>query len=454
MIEHAIRGTRIYTPDGPREGAILVEDGKIRDIVNGDDVPKGIKVADVSDLAVIPSLVDSHVHVNEPGRTEWEGYLTATRAAAAGGVGTIIDMPLNCSPVTTTRRALKAKLDAIKGKLTVDAAFWGGVVPGNLAELRPLAADGVVGFKAFLTHSGLDEFPNVTRADLEAAMPVIASLGLPLIVHAELDEPAPPALNAQEPRKFASYLASRPDSMEVRAIRLMIDLCRRTGCRTHIVHLSSAEALPDIEKAKEEGLPFTVETCPHYLTFADDGIPDGATQFKCAPPIRSSENRELLWRALGRGVIDFVVSDHSPCAPELKKFSAGDFLGAWGGIAGLQFTLPAVWMGAKRRGFQLEDVARWTAERTADFAGLKAKGRLEKGRDADLAVFDDSVLFDVGQGGVLHRHKVTAYAGLRLQGEVIAHYQRGAMIYDKGEFPAGRRGRALLKGSETWTSPT
>lgn len=451
MIELAIRGTRIYTPDGPRAGAILIEDGKIRDIVNGDDVPNGTNVNDVSDLAVIPSLVDSHVHVNEPGRTEWEGYLTATRAAAAGGVGTIIDMPLNCSPVTTTRRALKAKLDAIKGKLTVDAAFWGGVVPGNLGELRPLAEDGVVGFKAFLTHSGLDEFPNVSRAELEAAMPVIAGLGLPLIVHAELDPTSAPG---EDPRKFASYLASRPASMEVRAIRLMIDLCRRTGCRTHIVHLSSAEALPDIERAKEEGLPFTVETCPHYLTFADDGIPDGATQFKCAPPIRSSENRELLWRALGRGVIDFVVSDHSPCAPELKKFSAGDFMAAWGGIAGLQFTLPAVWMGAKRRGFQLEDVARWTAERTADFTGLKGKGRLEKGRDADLVVFDDSALFDVRPGGVLHRHKVTAYAGLRLHGEVIAHYQRGAMIYDyNGNLPAGRRGRALLKGSETWTSP-
>lgn len=452
MIELAVKGTRIYTPDGPREGAILIEDGKIRDIVNGDDVPNGITVNDVSDLAVIPSLVDSHVHVNEPGRTEWEGYLTATRAAAAGGVGTIIDMPLNCSPVTTTRRALKAKLDAVKGKLTVDAAFWGGVVPGNTGELRHMAEDGVVGFKAFLTHSGLDEFPNVTRADLEAAMPVIASLGLPLIAHAELDPASAPG---EDPRKFASYLASRPGEMEVRAIRLMIDLCRRTGCRTHVVHLSSAEALPDIEKAKEEGLPFTVETCPHYLTFSDDGIPDGATQFKCAPPIRSSENRELLWRALGRGTIDFVVSDHSPCAPELKKFAAGDFLGAWGGIAGLQFTLPAVWMGAKRRGFQLEDVARWTAERTADFAGLKAKGRLEKGRDADLVIFDDAALFEVEPGGVLHRHKVTAYAGLRLQGAVAAHYQRGVLIYDNnGNFPAGRRGKALLKGSEIWTSPT
>jgi allantoinase len=446
MIALAIRGTRLYTPDGPRAGAILIEDGKIRDIVDGGEVPGGSAVNDVGDLAVIPSVVDCHVHVDEPGRTAWEGYLTATRAAAAGGVGTIVDMPLSCEPVTTTRRALKAKLDAIKGKLTVDAAFWGGLVPGNAGELRALAADGVAGFKAFLAPSGLDEFPEVSRADLEAAMPVIAGLGLPLIVHAELEEAAAPALDARDPRAHATYLASRPDRMEVGAIRLMIDLCRRTGCRTHIAHLSSAEALPDIERAKEEGLPFTVETCPHHLTFSDDGIPDGATQFKCAPPIRSAENRELLWRALGRGVVDFVASGHEPCAPELKKFEAGDFMDARGGVAGLQYALPATWMGAKRRGFQLEDVARWTAERPAGFAGLKAKGRLEKGRDADLVIFDDAALFEVEPGGVLHRHKVTAYAGLRLQGAVVAHYQRGALIYDGGEFPAGRRGRALLNG--------
>ncbi len=450
MIELAIRGTRLYTPDGPRAGAVLIENGTIAAIVNLDEVPNGVNVKDVGDLAVIPALVDGHVHVNEPGRTEWEGYLTATRAAAAGGVGTIVDMPLNCSPATTTRRALKAKLDAVKGKLTVDVAFWGGVVPGNLEELRPLAEDGVVGFKCFLTHSGLDEFPNVERADLEAAMPLIASLGLPLIVHAELD---PCGEGGADPREFASYLASRPGEMEVRAIRLMIELCRKTRCRTHIVHLSSADALPDIEKAKAEGLPFTVETCPHYLTFAADGIPAGATQFKCAPPIRSEENRELLWQGLGRGAIDFVVSDHSPCAPELKKFEAGDFMAAWGGIAGLQFTLPATWTGAKRRGFRLENVVRWTAERTADFTGLKTKGRLEKGRDADVVIFDDAALFDVEQNGVLHRHKVTAYGGLRLQGAVTAAYQRGAMIYDGREFPAGRRGRPLLNRSETWTSP-
>ncbi|MDD5303658.1 MAG: allantoinase AllB [Elusimicrobia bacterium] len=448
MIELAVKGTRIYTPDGPRAGAVLVENGKIADIVNFDEVPGGLKVNDVGDLAVIPSLVDAHVHVGEPGRTAWEGYLTATRAAAAGGVGTIVDMPLSCSPATTTRRALKAKLDSAKGKLTVDAAFWGGLVPGNLDELRPMAADGVVGFKAFLAPGGLDEFPGAARADLEAAMPALASLGLPLIVHAELE---PGSQAGPDPRKYSSYLASRPDSMEVRAVRLMIELCRKTGCRTHIAHVSSAEALPDIEKAKAEGLPLTAETCPHYLTFAADGIPDGAVQFKCAPPIRSEENRELLWRALGRGVIDFVASGHSPCAPELKKFDAGDFTAARDGIAGLQFTLPAAWSGAKRRGFQLEDVVRWTAERPAGFAGLKTKGRLEKGRDADLVILDDAALFDVEPSGVLHRHKVTAYAGLRLQGAVAAHYQRGAMIYEAGEFPAGRRGRALLKGSETWT---
>lgn len=443
MIDLAIRGTRLYAPEGPRPGAVLIEGEKIAGIVNDAEIPAGTPVKEAGDLAVIPALVDCHVHVNEPGRTEWEGYLTATKAAAAGGVGTIVDMPLNCSPVTTTRRALKAKLDAVKGKLAVDAAFWGGIVPGNLAELEPMAQDGVVGFKCFLTHSGLDEFPNATKADLEAAMPVLARLGLPLIVHAELD---PCAEAGADPRAFKSYLASRPPSMEVRAIELLIDLCRRTKCRTHVVHLSAAEALPLVERAKAEGLPFTAETCPHYLTFAAEEIPDGATQFKCAPPIRSAENREELWRALGRGVIDFVVSDHSPCVPELKKLAEGDFLGAWGGIAGLQFTLPATWSGAKRRGFQLEDVVRWTAERTADFVGLAGKGRLVKGADADVVLFDDAALFDVEKAAVLHRHKLTAYEGRRLQGAAAAVYLRGA------EAGAARRGRPMLKRSESWTS--
>jgi allantoinase len=314
-----------------------------------------------------------------------------------------------------------------------------------------MADGGVVGFKCFLTHSGLDEFPNATRADLEAAMPVIAGLGLPLIAHAELDPCGPSAGDA---RGYATYLASRPGDMELRAIRLLIELCRKTRCRTHVVHLSNAEALADIERAKDEGLPFTAETCPHYLTFAAEDVPDGATEFKCAPPIRDAENREALWRGLARGVIDFVVSDHSPCAPELKKMAAGDFLGAWGGIAGLQFTLPATWTGAKRRGHGLEDVARWTSANTAAFAGLTQKGALEKGRDADLAIVDDAELFDLAPEAVRHRHKVTPYLGRRMLGVVDATYLRGAPAYERGAAAPRARGRALLKRRESWTSPS
>lgn len=451
MIDLAIRGRRVLTRDGFEPAAVLVEGQRIAAVLGPDDVPSGVPVRETGDLAVIPALVDTHVHVNEPGRTEWEGFVTATSAAAGGGVGTIVDMPLNCSPVTTSRAALETKLAAIKGKLSVDAAFWGGIVPGNLQELEPLAAGGVVGFKCFLTHSGLDEFPNVTRADLEAAMPILKDLGLPLIVHAELDPCGPTDGHARE---YATYLASRPGDMELRAIRLLIELCRKTRCRTHVVHLSCAEALEDIERAKAEGLPFTVETCPHYLTFCSEDVPPGATEFKCAPPIRSAENREALWRGLARGVIDFVVSDHSPCVPELKKQTAGDFLGAWGGIAGLQFTLPAVWSGAKRRGHSLEDTVRWTAENTAAFVGLTSKGRLEKGRDADVTIVDDAELFDLAPEAVRHRHKLTPYLGLRLQGVVEATYLRGLPAYDRERPAAAARGRALLKRSESWTSPS
>jgi len=450
VIDLALRGRRIHTEDGFRPGAVLIAGGKIEAFVGPDEVPAGVKTRECGDLAVIPSLVDCHVHVNEPGRTQWEGFETATAAAAAGGIGTIVDMPLNCSPVTTTRKALEIKLAAISGKLAVDAAFWGGLVPGNLAELAPLAEAGVVGFKCFLTHSGLDEFPNVTRADLDAAMPVIKSMGLPLIVHAELD---PCGSSVGDARLYATYLNSRPGDMELRAIRLLIELCRKHGTRTHVVHLSCADALEEIARAKAEGLPLTVETCPHYLTFAADEVPEGATKFKCAPPIRSAENRERLWAGLGRGVIDFVVSDHSPCAPELKKAEVGDFLSAWGGIAGLQFVLPALWSGARRRGYALEDVVRWSARATADFVGLP-KGRLEKGRDADVVLFDDAEPFDPDVDHVRHRHRDTPYLGQRLRGVVQAHYLRGTLIEEDDALVLPRRGRRLLKRSNAWTSST
>lgn len=440
MSRWALRGRRVYLPEGPRPATVIIDGEKIAGTAGYDEVPAGMTVEDAGDLAVLPALVDSHVHVNEPGRTEWEGFATATAAAAAGGIGTIVDMPLNCSPVTTTAKALETKLSALKGKLECDVAFWGGLVPDNHGDLEGLAESGVVGFKCFLTHSGIDDFPNVTEHDLRKAMPVIARLGLPLIVHAELD---PCGAAGPDVRDFAGYVASRPPSMEVRAIRLMIDLCRETKCRVHIVHLSAADALPDIEAAKDEGLPFTVETCPHYLTFCAEDVPAGATEYKCAPPIRSAENREALWKGLGRGLIDFVVSDHSPCLPELKKRDAGDFMAAWGGIAGLQFTLPAVWTEAKRRGFPLEDVARWTAERTADLVGLE-KGRIAPGRDADLILFDDAALFDLTPDQVLHRHRVTPYSGRRLLGETRRLWRRGA---------EGGAGRPLLKRSHAWTSP-
>ena len=451
MIGLAIRGRRVLTKDGFEPAAVLIEGEKIAAGVGYDEVPAGAAVREAGDLAVIPALVDTHVHVNEPGRTEWEGFKTATHAAAAGGVGTIVDMPLNCSPVTTSRAALEIKLAAIKGKLSVDTAFWGGIVPGNLGELEPLAAAGVAGFKCFLTHSGLDEFPNVSPAELAAAMPVVASLGLPLIAHAELDPCGPSAGDRSD---YATFLASRPGDMELRAVRLLIDLCRKTRCRTHVVHLSCADALDDIERAKAEGLPFTVETCPHYLTFCAEDVPPKATQYKCAPPIRSAENRERLWGGLARGVIDFVVSDHSPCTPEMRKMHTGDFLDAWGGIAGLQFTLPAVWSGAKRRGHGLEDVVRWTSENTAAFIGMTSKGKLEKGRDADLAIVDDAELFDLSPEAVRHRHKITPYLGLRMQGVVEATYVRGLPVYDQDRPVADARGRALLKRSESWTSPS
>lgn len=440
MSRWALRGRRVYLPDGPRAASVIIEGEKILGTAGYDDPPAGMRVEEAGDLAVIPALVDCHVHVNEPGRTEWEGFATATDAAAAGGVGAIVDMPLNCSPVTTTVKALELKLAALNGKLKTDVAFWGGLVPNNHGDLEGLADAGVVGFKCFLTHSGIDDFPNVTEQDLRKAMPVIARLGLPLIVHAELD---PCGEAKPSSRDFSNFLASRPPSMEVRAIRMMINLCRETGCRVHIVHLSAAEALPDIEAAKDEGLPFTVETCPHYLTFAAEDVPPGATEYKCAPPIRPAENRELLWKGLGRGLIDFVVSDHSPCVPELKKREAGDFMAAWGGIAGLQFVLPGTWTEAKRRGFQLEDVVRWTAANTADFVGLP-KGKLTAGQDADILFFDDAALFDLAAESIRHRHRLTPYDGRRLLGETRRRWLRGA---------ESAAGRPLLKRSHAWTSP-
>ncbi len=354
-----LRSQRVVTPEGVRPATLHIRQGQIDHVTQDVSSP----ALDCGDLVVMPGLVDTHVHVNEPGRTEWEGFETASRAAAAGGITTLVDMPLNSIPATTTRAALRAKIEAANGKAYVDVGFWGGVVPGNAGELKGLVEDGVLGFKAFLVPSGVDEFEHVGEADLREAMPELARHGAALLVHAELPGPIQAAANVWEggdPNEYGRYLRSRPDAAEVEAVEMLVRLCRETGCRVHIVHVSSAEVLPLLKRARREQLPITAETCPHYLTFAAEEIPDGALAFKCAPPIRSRENRERLWEALREGLLDLVATDHSPSPPELK---AGDFRGAWGGIASLQLSLPALWTGAQgtrlyRRGSGGVDVRR------------------------------------------------------------------------------------------------
>jgi allantoinase len=403
-------------------------------------------VVDVGDLAVSPGLVDSHVHMNEPGRTEWEGIETATQAAAAGGVTTVVDMPLNSSPVTTTRAALEAKIAASEGKRFTDVGFWAGVVPGNAGDLGPLAEAGVLGGKAFMVHSGIDEFPHVTAADLRAAMPVLRDHGLPLLAHAELDLGAPAG---GDPRSYAAYVASRPPAWEDAAIRLLIDLCRKTRCAVHVVHLASASAIEPIRQAKADGLPLTVETCPHYLCLEAEAIPDGATQFKCAPPIRDRATRDRLWQALFDGVIDAIVTDHSPCPPAMKGLGRGDFRAAWGGIASLQHALPIVWTEAARRGARLEQVARWMSAAPARLAGVgRSKGAIAPGFDADLVVWDPDATVTVEAAALRYRHKISPYVGSTLRGRVHRTILRGRDLFDGNGYPAGPAGRTLLHRSE------
>jgi allantoinase len=439
----------VVTPDGIAPASIHIEAGTITAVGGWDDLPDSAEIIDAGDAVVMPGLVDTHVHINEPGRTDWEGFETATRAAAAGGITTLVDMPLNSIPATTTREALKAKMEAAEGRCRVDVGFWGGVVPGNAGEIAGLLDDGVLGFKAFLVPSGVDEFEHVEEADLREALPELARRGAVLLSHAELPGPIEAAAGAWEedgPDTYDRYLRSRPDAAETEAIDLLLRLCRETGARIHIVHLATAQALPALREARRAGLPVTVETCPHYLTFAAEEVPDGAVEIKCSPPIRSRENRERLWQALGAGEIDLVASDHSPSPPERKR---GSFRDAWGGIASLQLALPAVWTGARERGFAIQDVARWMSRNPARLAGLGSKGAIQTGFDADLLIWEPETAFQVDPGTLQHRHKLTPYAGRMLHGVVRRTLVRGRTVYDDGVFagqpglPAGR----LLKGS-------
>ncbi|HZH15970.1 MAG TPA: allantoinase AllB [Archangium sp.] len=429
-----VRGRRVLTPQGIRPAAIHIQDGRISKVEAGDTVPPGANVLEAGDLLVTPGVVDSHVHINEPGRTEWEGFETATAAAAAGGITTVVDMPLNCIPATTSREAAEAKLAALEGKLHVDVAFWGGVIPGNVDALEGLAKFGVPGCKCFTCPSGVDEFPHVSREDLDVALPRLRDLGLTLLVHAEAPGPLDAAereLAGKDPRDYRTYLGSRPRSAEDEAIAMVIDLCRKHRARAHIVHLSSASALPMIRAAQQEGVQISAETCLHYLAFTAEEIAAGATSFKCAPPIREAENRELLWRGLEDGTIGMVVSDHSPCTPALKKPEAGDFLQAWGGISSLQLGLSVLWTLAKERGFSVEQMFRWNVEGPARLAGVSdRKGRLAPGYDADLVLWDDAASFVVQPEAIRHRHHVTPYAGRRLFGQVKKTLVGGRMAYD------------------------
>ncbi|MEI2739202.1 MAG: allantoinase AllB [Chitinophagaceae bacterium] len=415
-IDAAILSNRTITPGGIRRAVVLIKDGKIIDVVT--ELPHGdFPVTDVGDDVLMAGIVDPHVHINEPGRTEWEGFDTATKAALAGGITSLVEMPLNASPVTTTAKAFDEKIKATAGKLHTNCGFWGGIIPGNENEIEPLIEKGVLGFKAFLTHSGIDEFPNVTEKDLRKAMPLIAKHDLPLLVHCELDD-ASLNLPKGDDRSYAEYLSSRPKQWEDNAIALMIRLCEEFNCRTHIVHLSSADSIEQIANAKQKGLPLTVETSQHYLYFNAEEIPDGRTEYKCAPPIREQENNFMLSQALKFGIIDFVATDHSPAPPEMKEIVSGNFMKAWGGISSVQFALPALWTATKKYGSILTDMARWLCEKPALLPRLKNKGRIERGYDADFVIWNPEEQFMVTQDIIHHRHKITPYLGEQLYGVV------------------------------------
>lgn len=447
----AFRSTRVLTPNGLRPGTLLVEHGRIAAVAGWGEVPRDSKLRDFGDSVILPGLVDSHVHINEPGRTEWEGFRTATQAAAAGGVTTLVDMPLNCAPETIDLHALKAKRNAAQGQAWVDWATWGGVVRGNTDALLSLVDAGVPGFKCFLIHSGIDGFAWVDEADLRLALDRLRGSGLPLLVHAELAGPVNAAtqkLNATNAdwRKYSTYLASRPDEAEVDAIAMLVRLAEEFDTPIHIVHLASAQALPLLAAARRQGLPITVETCVQYLWFAAEEIPDGATEFKCAPPIRNAENREALWAALNEGLIDMVTTDHSPCPPAMKGREEGRWDLAWGGIASLGLALPVLWTAMARRGIGIEKLGQWMAAAPAGLAGLTGrKGTLAAGADADFVVFNPDAKWTVTKEHLHFRHKLSPYLGADLQGQVLETCLRGEQVYDAGRFVGVVRGRELVR---------
>jgi allantoinase len=444
---HAFLSKRIVTPQGTQSGALLVEAEKIRAICRPSEIPADAIVHDCGNDALLPGLVDTHVHINQPGRTEWEGFRTATLAAAAGGYTTLVDMPLNCLPETTTVAALEEKRAAARGECFVDWAAWGGAVADNQQHILPLARAGVLGFKCFLIYPGCDGFTMIDQQQLEAALPFIAESGLPLLVHAELAGPIDAArsgLQDADWRSYATYLGSRPDQAELEAIRLMIRLCRKYRFRLHIVHLSTALALEELRAARAEGLPITIETCPHYLHFAAEEIADGTTLLKCAPPIRGKENQHQLWQGLRTGTIDMIVTDHSPCPPAMKHEDTGRFDQAWGGIASLSLALSIIHTECANRGLTLNHIARWMSNAPAALAGISHRaGALQAGREANFVIFDTGAEFTVTADRLYYRHTISPYLNETPRGTVKATYLRGEAVYREGSFAPRPFGREL-----------
>ena len=445
-LDLVVRAHRAITPAGEKSVAIGVSGGCVVSIADFHaELSAAREVVLADDEVLLPGLVDTHVHVNEPGRTEWEGFDAATKAAAAGGVTTLLDMPLNSIPPTCDVDALRAKQDCARGKVFVDVGFWGGAIPANLGSLKPMWDNGVFGFKCFLSPSGVDEFPHLDPDDLARAMREVAAFDGLMIVHAEDDQALSHAPGAHGP-VYGDFLASRPRGVENLAIARVIEAARWTGARTHLLHLSSSDALPMLASARAEGIRLSVETCPHYLHFAAEDVPPGATEYKCCPPIREAANQELLWAGLRDGVIDCVVSDNSPCTVDLKLRDTGDFGEAWGGLAGLQLDLPAVWTGARARGIALVDVVSWMAAAPAAIAGLNFKGRIAVGYDADLTVFAPDEAFTVDVDRLHHRNPISAYAGQELYGVVRSTWLRGQKIHQDNEIVGGPTGSLLSRG--------
>ena len=457
MPDRVVTGRRIVTDGKIIPASIHIVGGTIAAIGGPNDYPLAAEVIDAGEHLVLPGLVDSHVHINEPGRSEWEGFSTATQAAAAGGITTVVDMPLNSIPPTTTVAGLKAKQAAARGQVYVDVAFWGGLVAENQAELEGLIDAGVCGFKCFLIESGVPEFSHVTAAELLPALEIAGAGKRPVLAHAELAGPIQVAAEAaaqvtQSSSKMAylTYLRSRPNAAEDEAIALMVGLATQTRAPVHIVHHASASSLAMLEAAKNEGVSISAETCPHYLHFAAEEIPNGATQFKCAPPIRERENRGRLWDGLTADIVDMVVSDHSPCVPSLKHLEDGDFMEAWGGVASLGLALPVMWTELSSHGYTPTDIARWLAERPAKLAGLTRKGRIRVGGDADLVIFDGSVSSTLDPSDLRFRNRVCPYLGESLQGRVERTILGGQTIFVReptgcGRIIGGPRGRLLSR---------